>query len=133
MNTSQDIIPEENIEAVRIALDNPLNLPLNREEVSYSLRKMNTHSAPASSDKILPIMLKKGGKTLEAALLDTYDTCWIHGVYPQIWRSREKTAYTCPRQTNCHTTPPKLIEVSRWSATCARHMSALAATDCTAL
>ena len=80
----------ESIEAVRIALDNPLNLPLNREEVSYSLRKMNMHSAPASSDKILPIMLKKGGKTLEAALLDTYDTCWTHGVYPQIWKREDR-------------------------------------------
>ena len=48
------------------------------------------HSAPASADKILPIMLKKGGKALESALLDTFNTCWIDGVYPQIWKREDR-------------------------------------------
>ena len=79
----EDVIPADSIEAVKTALDNPLNAKINHEEVSHSLRKLNMHSTPASADKILPIMLKKGGKALESALLDTLNTCWIDGVYPR--------------------------------------------------
>ena len=47
------------------------------------------YSAPGP-DAIHPTMIKKTGYGMDVALLDTFNTCWIEGSYPEIWKQEHR-------------------------------------------
>ena len=85
----EDVIPADFIQEVKEAINDPINQNLLLEEVKDSKRRMNMYSAPGP-DGIHPIMVKKAGHAMDAALLDTFNTCWVEGTYPEIWKQEHR-------------------------------------------
>jgi hypothetical protein len=79
-----NLIAEERLNLNSNQLD--YNKDINFSEISQSIKKMDSSSAPGP-DQILPIMIKKAGHNLARALHFTCQTCWSSGSVPSDWTS----------------------------------------------
>ncbi len=87
--------------------DKEYNRDISLAETRHAIAKVKPYSDPGP-DKILPIMIKKGGAGLTSTIHHTFQSCWKQGEVPKCWT--RKTKFTYPNKTNQTTVSQKHIE-----------------------
>ncbi len=70
-------------------------------DVDHALRKMKKDSSPGP-DGIMPIMILKSGPNISTYLSSLFQSCWVEGVVPSVWKMDNRVYIPKPNKEDYH-------------------------------